>query len=82
MKTPRQALGRQGEDLAIQYLEAQGYQVIIRNFRAGRGEIDLIAWAPNPSVIPAQSVIPAKAGIYPRRAVPEIRYSIFESSPF
>lgn len=45
-KTPRQTLGRHGENLAAQYLQARGHQIIERNFRAGRGEIDLIAWPP------------------------------------
>jgi putative endonuclease len=35
--------GRRGEDLAAQLLQAKGYEIVARNFRAGRGEIDLIA---------------------------------------
>lgn len=34
--------GKHGESIAARYLEAEGYKVIGRNFRAGRGEIDLI----------------------------------------
>jgi putative endonuclease len=36
-------LGRWGEALAAQYLIAGGYQILERNWRAGRTEIDLIA---------------------------------------
>ncbi len=43
MLTPRQRLGRRGEELAAAFLEAQGMTVVERNFRAGHGEIDLIA---------------------------------------
>jgi putative endonuclease len=35
--------GTQGEELAARFLETHGYQIVERNFRSGRGEIDLIA---------------------------------------
>lgn len=34
--------GKEGEDLACAYLKDQGYEVIARNYRYKRGEIDLI----------------------------------------
>ncbi len=39
----RQQLGRWGENLAATYLESIGYQILARNWRSRRGEIDLIA---------------------------------------
>jgi len=36
--------GRLGEDIAAEYLAKKGYRIAVRNFRAGKGEIDLIAW--------------------------------------
>lgn len=36
-------LGKKGEELAIQYLLANDYQIIERNFRSRLGEIDIIA---------------------------------------
>jgi putative endonuclease len=39
-----QDLGKTGELLAQQHLEAIGYEVVECNYRAGKGEIDLIAW--------------------------------------
>ncbi|MCB0528311.1 MAG: YraN family protein [Saprospiraceae bacterium] len=37
--------GKRGEQIAAEYLEQKGWRIAERNFRAGRGEIDLIAWA-------------------------------------
>lgn len=39
-------IGRQGEALAGQYLEKQGYQILHRNVSLGKDEIDLIAFDP------------------------------------
>ena len=36
-------MGRRGEALASRYLQAQGYQILETNYRALRGEIDIIA---------------------------------------
>lgn len=37
--------GKRGEELAAEYLERKGFRIAERNYRAGRGEIDIIAWA-------------------------------------
>lgn len=39
----RSALGREGEDAAARHLAARGYQIVARNVRADRVELDLIA---------------------------------------
>lgn len=36
-------LGRRGEDAAAAFLEARGMQVVARNWRCQRGEIDIVA---------------------------------------
>ena len=43
MTKRRQALGREGELRAARFLEARGYQIVARNVRADRVEIDLVA---------------------------------------
>jgi putative endonuclease len=40
----RKALGKWGEEQAEQYLLRKGMRIVERNWRIGRGEIDLIAW--------------------------------------
>lgn len=41
---PHMRLGALGESIAAQYLEAQGYEILARNWRDGaRGEIDIVA---------------------------------------
>jgi putative endonuclease len=35
--------GTEGEDLAVAYLEGLGYRIHKRNYRFGRGEIDIVA---------------------------------------
>ncbi len=34
--------GTLGEDIAVDYLEKKGYRILERNFRFGRGEIDVV----------------------------------------
>ena len=39
----RHELGKAGEEIAVQYLEKNGYNLQARNFRCKKGEIDIIA---------------------------------------
>lgn len=38
----RKALGQQGEEIAVGYLQKEGYGILDRNFRTRYGELDVI----------------------------------------
>ena len=35
--------GSRGEDLAVDFLKKKGYRILDRNYRFGRGELDIVA---------------------------------------
>ncbi len=39
----RRQLGQSGEQMAVDFLEQEGYSIVTRNFRCKTGEIDIIA---------------------------------------
>lgn len=43
MQTPRQRVGKWGEEAAARFLEQRGYSILARNVHTQYGEIDLIA---------------------------------------
>ena len=43
MKEDRKSLGKWGEDKACNYLQADGYQILRRNYKCRIGEMDIIA---------------------------------------
>jgi putative endonuclease len=45
MADVRRTLGLWGESVAAQHLQAKGYELIERNWRCSRGEVDLVMWA-------------------------------------
>ncbi len=42
-RTARQILGARGEKAASRFLRRHGYKVLLRNFRSGKAEIDIVA---------------------------------------
>lgn len=42
----RQELGQRGEAQAVQFLQAQGYTVVVQNYRSPYGEIDIVVRDP------------------------------------
>ena len=61
-------LGQQGEDIAVHYLESQGYLILERNFKYNRCEIDIITRQNDTLVF-----VEVKAGKSSRYGSPELR---------
>ncbi len=40
----KRKLGSEQEEVAVEYLEEQGYRIIDRNFATRRGELDIVGW--------------------------------------
>lgn len=47
MDMHNQNWGKYGENLAVEFLKKQGFQIVERNFRTGFGEIDVVAQKDN-----------------------------------
>ena len=43
MSIYKQQLGKEGEEIAAAHLIKEGYKILVRNYRSGRAEIDIIA---------------------------------------
>lgn len=43
--------GKQGEKIAAAFLEKKGWRIVERNWRSGRGEIDIIAWTEDNTLV-------------------------------
>ncbi len=50
MSNLKRATGGGGEDLAVAYLERQGWSILARNWRCREGEIDIVARDPSGAV--------------------------------
>jgi putative endonuclease len=51
LPTPRQKLGKTGEDLALSYLQRHGFSIVERNFKIHYGELDIVCFKDNTLVI-------------------------------
>ena len=84
------ARGRAGEEAAAAWYVAQGYQIVARNWRTARGEIDLLCAGPHGSLLvvcevkarrtdrlgaPVEAVTPAKQRRLRRLAAEYLRIS-------
>lgn len=88
MSDARKRLGEWGEKVAAIHLEAKGYEIVARNWRCARGEIDLVARAGDELVFvevktrrgramgtPEEGVTPHKA----RRLLELARHYLYEN---
>ncbi len=43
MSNYKKQFGNRGEDIAVDYLEGKGFEIVERNYHYGHGELDIIA---------------------------------------
>lgn len=65
--TKKSEIGKVGEDLATEYLKNKGYKIIEQNFRKPWGELDIVAKAPNKTLVfvEVKTMSQNKEGIQP-----------------
>ncbi len=61
--------GKKAEDLAVQFLQKNGYKIIVRNFRYQKAEIDIIAEKDNLIIIVEVKARSTDFFILPQEAV-------------
>ncbi|TAE50177.1 MAG: YraN family protein [Bacteroidetes bacterium] len=68
-------LGKKGEEIAAGFLEAKGYQILDRNYRYEKAELDLVALRLDPAelVIAEVKTRSTRAGDYPEEAVSDAK---------
>ena len=64
--TARMRLGKRGEDIACRFLEQLGHRIVLRNYRAGHLEIDIISKDKN-----GLHFVEVKSRVEPMAASPE-----------
>lgn len=61
--------GQLGEDIAVEYLKKKGYKVLMRNYRYGRVELDIICLFQNEVIFIEVKTRTTDAMAYPEKAV-------------
>lgn len=51
MSQAAKKIGEEGEDIAVELLVSKGYEITARNYRYGKGEIDIVAFDPGKKYI-------------------------------
>jgi putative endonuclease len=72
-------IGQQGEQLAAEWLEAQGYTIFDRNYVFERGELDLVAFIPNELVfveVKTRTLSPNYSQPYAEAAIDERKQAL------
>lgn len=73
LNTHNKQFGELGEDIAAGYLEGKGYQIIVRNYRYGKTELDIIAKCGNQLVFIEVKTRTSDQMIYPEQAVGRVK---------
>ncbi|MEY8758222.1 YraN family protein [Chryseobacterium tongliaoense] len=72
--------GKKAEDAAAEYLQKNGYKILIRNFRFQKAEIDIIAEKDNLIIITEVKARSTDAFILPQEAVTKSKIKLIVSA--
>lgn len=73
-------LGKKAEDLAVEFLQKNGYKILIRNFRYQKAEIDIITEKDSLIVIVEVKARSTDAFMLPQEAVNKRKISLIVSA--
>ncbi|WP_294301308.1 YraN family protein [uncultured Chryseobacterium sp.] len=73
-------LGKTAEDLAVTYLQKNGYIILVRNFRFQKAEIDIIAEKNNVIIIIEVKARSTDAFMLPQEAVTKTKIKLLVSA--
>lgn len=72
--------GKKAEDLAVEYLQKNGYKILVRNFRFQKAEIDIIAEKENLIIITEVKARSTDAFMLPQEAVTKTKIRLIVSA--
>jgi len=72
--------GKKAEDLAVEYLQKNGYKILVRNFRFQKAEIDIIAEKDNLIVVVEVKARSTDAFMLPQEAVTKTKIKLIVSA--
>lgn len=72
--------GKKAEDLAVEYLEKNGYKILVRNFRFQKAEIDIIAEKDNLIIVTEVKARSTDAFMLPQEAVTKTKIKLIVSA--
>jgi putative endonuclease len=73
-------LGKTAEDLAVTYLQKNGYTIVVRNFRFQKAEIDIIAEKDNLIVVVEVKARSTDVFMLPQEAVTKTKIKLLVSA--
>lgn len=68
--------GKKAEDLAVEYLQENGYKILVRNFRFHKAEIDIIAEKDNVLIVAEVKARSTDAFMLPQEAVTKTKIKL------
>lgn len=72
--------GKKAEDLAVEYLQKNGYKILVRNFRFQKAEIDIVTEKDSLTVVVEVKARSTDAFMLPQEAVNKRKISLIVSA--